>query len=122
MDDALTFIPHADVSLLHAWTLAVGPILYRFEHIDKLFRSALAATDVRLTGLAVHSRHLTPCSAGFCVGRAGVTYPERPMRELRGLHALLMDARGREREIHLMCKPAFVADVWIMQFVTLMQM
>jgi hypothetical protein len=92
MDDALAFIPHADTSLLHAWTLAVGPILYRFEHLDKLFRSALAAPDVRLTGLAVHSRHLTPCSAGFCVGRAGVTYPERP---IRALLAPLMDAHGR---------------------------
>jgi hypothetical protein len=68
------------------------------SNIDKLFRSALAATDVRLTGLAVHSRHLTPCSAGFCVGRAGVTYPGRPMRELLDLHSPLMDARGREHD------------------------
>jgi len=40
--------------------------------LDKLFRSAFVPSDVRLTGLAVHSRHLAPCSAGFCVGLAGV--------------------------------------------------
>lgn len=45
--------------------------VYASKH-DKLFRSAFVPSDVRLTGLAVHSRHLAPCSAGFCVGLAGV--------------------------------------------------
>lgn len=46
--------------------------VYASKH-DKLFRlGALRPSDVRLTGLPVHSRHLTPSSTGHRVGLAGV--------------------------------------------------